>query len=346
MYTTKPVYISGVPSVNTCSPNRYDRRQPTPCRLPPINPPTTTKRDYRATSRQKNTINITPSRVLTDITSQTKATPSSRRTDIQKTIHDKSQKDERQQDRLPSLAKITKKYQHFKVYGTPSWREDVKSTRTRETTKATTREKKTICKEKNNKKDEGVSKNTNQEISDAATPNTTSTPNYSVKTMLSLDPINRRIPSRIPVLMGNLSKQIPPRAPVYPHPLRYFAGELIEKEYQKLKKMQPSTQHTIDHNNIDIYQQLSPRRPLDAFEQTMLELKNPSAAYSKLSSTFKEPAEADARPRPLQHIMTSRPTAATIDTSQTNWWIKELEICRQTRGELHKDVPRCIPVSC
>ena len=164
---------------------------------------------------------------------------------------------------------------------------------------------------------------------------------YSFKTLLSLDP-NRKVPSRIPRLTGNLSKLIPPRAPVYPHPLRYFAGELIEKEYQKVEMLQKSTLQAGDNSNT--CQELSPRRSLDAFQQTMLELKRPSSAYSKLSFKPHQPERTSTKTKlkrdlhviPQEHQEMTRPKVTKkIDTSNANWWIKELDIFRQTRDELH-----------
>ena len=124
----------------------------------------------------------------------------------------------------------------------------------------------------------------------------------------------------------------------------------MKKEYQKAERLKP-VQQKIDIINTGTYQEVSPRRPLDAFEQTMVELKRPSAAYSKLSFKRKQPDGASAEPKlqgesvphkPHLHRMASRPKPTrTIDTSKADWWIKELDICRKTCQELHKEVPGC-----
>ena len=410
-------------SGNSRIPQRHERRQSTQGRLPQINPTSVINSDRRASRKiNKDELNLNTSRVLpdikrgtigattrtknessktlnprkvvlSDIRTHTKAATTSRRRSCHKTIHDSTQ-DEPDPDKSPSLSETTKKYQKNKVYGTSSWRQDVKPTRAKETTNSATRGKTLITKRgKNKTTQKGCKVPANQVLSDIDegrelraqssldhildqlefdgdviyrsdtqlgeagseydpvidTPRPASPVDYSFKTILSLDP-NRKIPSRIPMLTGDLSKLIPPRAPVYPHPLRYFAGELIQKEYLKAGRL-TSAQQTIDDNIIDTSHELSPRRPLDPFEQTMLELKRPSSAYSKLSFRRKQPerASADVKleggsvpDKPHLHRMASRPQPTRkADTSKADWWINELEICRQTCHELHQEVPGC-----
>ena len=403
-----------------------ERRQSTQGRLPQINPTSVINSDRRATRKINNDeLNLNPSRVLpdikrgtigatirtknessktlnprkvvlSDIKTHTKSATTSRRRSCHKTIHDSTQ-DEPDPDKSPSLSETTKKYQKNKVYGTSSWRQDVKPTREKETTNSAIQGKTLFTKRGTNKTtqkgrvvlanqvlmdieeeresraqssldhildqlefDGDVIYRSDTQLGEAGseydlvidTPRPAAPVDYSFKILLSLDP-NRKIPSRIPVLTGDLSKLIPPRAPVYPHPLRYFAGELIQKEYLKAERM-TSAQQTKDDNNIDTNHELSPRRPLDPFEQTMLELKRPSSAYSKLSFRRKQPerASADVKleggsvpDKPHLHRMASRPKPTRkTDTSKADWWIKELEICRQTCHELHQEVPGCTSI--
>ena len=424
LYATEPKpEVGRFPYGNSRIQQRKDRRPSTPSCLPPINPICVINSDRRGTKKTNNEFNLNPCRVLPDINrettgattritkessktfnprhsvlpdikSQTKAATTSRRTSCRQTIDDcNSPQAEPEPDKLPSLAETAKKYQKNQVYGTSSWRQDVKPIRAKQTTKSATRGNSLVSKrykEKATKKGRAVPANkslsgigegresraqssldhileqlefdgdviyrSETQLGEAGseynpvidTPRPASPVDYSFKTLLSLDP-NRRVPSRIPVLTGDISKLIPPRAPVYPHPLRYFAGELIEKEYQRAEMLKSAQRPS---TNTSACQALSPRRPLDPFEQTMSELKRPSSAYSKLSFKPSHFERASAKPKleeesvrnqpHLRIIITSRPKMTrTIDTSQADWWIKELEICRQTCQALHKEVPGC-----
>ena len=430
LYATEPKPELGrFPYGNSRIPQRKDRRPSIPSCLPPINPTCVINSDRRGTKKTNNEFNLNPSRVLPDIKrettgattritkessktfnprhsvlpdikSHTKTATTSKRTSCRQTIDDcNSQQDEPEPGKLPSLAETAKKYQKNKVYGTSSWRQDVKPIRAKQTTKSATRGNSLInkrCKENPTKKGRAVPANqclsdmeerresraqssldhileqlefdgdviyrSETQLGEAGseydpvidTPRPASPVDYSFKTLLSLDP-NRKVASRIPVLTGDISKLIPPRAPVYPHPLRYFAGELIEKEYQRAEMLKSAQRPS---TNTSACQASSPRRPLDAFEQTMAELKRPSSAYSKLSFKRSHSERASAKPKleeesvpnqpHLRIIITSRPKMTReIDTSQADWWIKELEICRKACQALHKEVPGCTStVSC
>ena len=298
---------------------RQDRRPSTPSRLPPINPTSVINSDRRGTKKTNNEFNLNPSRALPDIKRETTVATTRITKESSKTFNPRHSV-------LP----------------------DIKSH-----TKAATTSRRTSCHQTigdcNSQQDEPEP----DKLPVIDTPRPAAPVDYSFKTLLSLDP-DRKVPSHIPVLTGDISKLIPPRAPVYPHPLRYFAGELIEKEYQRAEMLKSAKRPS---TNTSACQALSPRRPLDAFEQTMSELKRPSSAYSKLSFSPSHSERASAKPKreeeslpnqPHLHIITSRPKMTRkTDTSKADWWIKELEICRQTCQALHKKVPGCTStVSC
>jgi hypothetical protein len=150
-----------------------------------------------------------------------------------------------------------------------------------------------------------VVKARSEPISDSLKPTSqipTSPDDYSYKRLLILDP-NREVPSRIPKPSGR-HLAVPPRGPAYPHPLKYFAGELLEKEYKKAEKRQKSFQQRSDCTG---------KSPVD----------------NVILFDSSDMGNQDDTSQSRRQIATSNP----------NWWVRELQLFRDQYPNLSR-IPR------